>query len=87
MTRFHVDLLSGLIFEKMNIETNNKGLLLVDGFHVMAAGFIVMEDQIVELQNFLNILFVKDFQNSNLFVIYEYEGELIYNSFTIKLLE
>ena len=71
----------------MNIEAKNEGLRLVDGPHVMAAGFTVMEDQVVELQNFLNMLFVKSFKIQFVVVIYEYEAELIYNSLTVKLLK
>jgi single-stranded-DNA-specific exonuclease len=79
--------ITGIDFGKKIIEAKDRGLVLVGGGHAMAAGFTVTEDKLVELQNFLNNLFEKDFQNSTFYAIDEYETELTSNSLNLKLLE
>ena len=79
--------IAGIDFGKKIIEAKDKELILAGGGHAMAAGFTVTEDQLPELQNFLNNLFENDFKNSTFSEIDEYEAELTTSSISLQFMD
>ncbi|MCC8399029.1 MAG: single-stranded-DNA-specific exonuclease RecJ [Rickettsia endosymbiont of Platyusa sonomae] len=69
------------------INAKTKELIVVGGGHSMAAGFTVLEEKLLELQEFLNHAFKSDMNNQNDLTGEEYDAELTTSSVNLLLMD
>ncbi|MDN3031311.1 MAG: single-stranded-DNA-specific exonuclease RecJ [Candidatus Tisiphia sp.] len=69
------------------INAKTKELIVVGGGHSMAAGFTVLEEKLLELQEFLNHAFKSDMNNQNDLIGEEYDAELTTSSVNLLLMD
>ncbi|MCC8484151.1 MAG: single-stranded-DNA-specific exonuclease RecJ [Rickettsia endosymbiont of Labidopullus appendiculatus] len=69
------------------INAKTKELIVVGGGHAMAAGFTVLEEKLLELQEFLNHAFKSDMNNQNDLIGEEYDAELTTSSVNLLLMD
>ncbi|UCM85765.1 MAG: single-stranded-DNA-specific exonuclease RecJ [Rickettsia endosymbiont of Culicoides impunctatus] len=69
------------------INAKTKELIVVGGGHSMAAGFTVLEEKLLELQEFLNHAFKSDMNNHNDLTGEEYDAELTTSSVNLLLMD
>ncbi len=69
------------------INAKTKELIVVGGGHAMAAGFTVLEEKLLELQQFLNHAFKIDMSNQNELTGEKYDAELTTSSVNLLLMD
>ena len=69
------------------INAKTKELIVAGGGHAMAAGFTVLEEKLLELQEFLNHAFKIDMSNQNDHICEEYDAELTTSSVNLPLMD